>query len=697
MRRSPNATTRLRRQSAQSVSLFPFLAVLICTMGALIVLLVVIAQQARLQASRDAIAAAEGDVAQLHEDLQDGLEMAELMVSQLAESCRRTEAELADARFQLGHVEQHALHLRARLPQLQATLAELEKAPGGDQLEQLGLELEAVQEQIVQARRRLDNGPPDQTAAKPASYAIIPYEGAHGTNRRPIYIECLAQAIIIQPEGIRLTEADFIGPTGPGNPLDVALRATREYLAASQDEAASGRQWEPYPLLLVRPSGIMAYYAAREAMASWGSEIGYELIEEDWPLVFPKADPALAAEVEQAVAIARRRMRQVAAVVSSRHGQSSQRRFAVSSNRGGLVPLGRSNGSTQEGFASNHASDPFGRRFAPPATDSGHTPVVPGPTSAASPAPVAAGRNNGATAPAAATVAAARTRRADAVSAARVSPATLEATPGRDSSIPTTNHAAPSLTADGSAAQYPDTATRRPGEGIRSFRQMVEGLGAGRTQGPVASGSTPGDSTASSVFGPTSKAASGEALADTNANPRSQARTAGSVAAPSSVVAPNSDGSPGGREPTGEHANSAAQASSCASLARIRGRNWGLSDQASDSIPLSRPIRVECYADRLVVVPDEGTTGGQIVALKDRTEDTIDTFVSALWDHMIDWKNAGQGMHWRPTLNVYVADDARNRFADLNVLLEGSGLTVKYAGMLRAESWRTTSRPERER
>ena len=60
---------------------------------------------------------------------------------------------------------------------------------------------------------------------KPRSYSVVPYDGPNGTRRRPIYIECLADAVVLQPEGVRLSEADFEGPLGPGNPLAAALRA----------------------------------------------------------------------------------------------------------------------------------------------------------------------------------------------------------------------------------------------------------------------------------------------------------------------------------------------------------------------------------------------------------------------------------------------------------------------------------------
>ena len=45
---------------------------------------------------------------------------------------------------------------------------------------------------------------------------VIPVEGPNGTLRIPICVECRADTVVIQPEGIVLTEADFDGPMGPG-------------------------------------------------------------------------------------------------------------------------------------------------------------------------------------------------------------------------------------------------------------------------------------------------------------------------------------------------------------------------------------------------------------------------------------------------------------------------------------------------
>ena len=159
---------------------------------------------------------------------------------------------------------------------------------------------------IAQSQQDLDETK-RQVSERSRSFAIIPYFGPNQTRRRPIYIECRADKVILQPEGIELKPSDFEGPPGPGNPLAAALRAAREHIS-QVDRMHVEKAGEPYPLLLVRPDGILAYYIARNAMSSWGAEFGYEFIGDDWKLAFPAVDPQLAEVEQQAVGEARVRI-----------------------------------------------------------------------------------------------------------------------------------------------------------------------------------------------------------------------------------------------------------------------------------------------------------------------------------------------------------------------------------------------------
>ena len=112
------------------------------------------------------------------------------------------------------------------------------------------------------------------------------------------------------------------------------------------------------------------------------------------------------------------------------------------------------------------------------------------------------------------------------------------------------------------------------------------------------------------------------------------------------------------------------------SLASKRGQDWALPDAAHGSVPVTRPIRIECRADQLVIIPEAGLSGGKTVTMGTRTETSIQAFISAVWEHMETWGIAGRGMYWRPILNVYVAPGAEQRFADLQMLMDGSGLKI---------------------
>jgi hypothetical protein len=111
-------------------------------------------------------------------------------------------------------------------------------------------------------------------------------------------------------------------------------------------------------------------------------------------------------------------------------------------------------------------------------------------------------------------------------------------------------------------------------------------------------------------------------------------------------------------------------------LASKRGRDWALPNAANGSVPITRPIKVECRADQITILPETGQSGGKTIPIGTRTEASTQAFISAVWEHMGTWGIAGRGMYWRPVLNVYVTPDGEQRFADLQMLMEGSGLKI---------------------
>ncbi len=331
MKRTGQARRRVRAASSPGLSMFPFLAVLICTIGSLVVLLVVITRQARIQA---AIAAAEA-AAEAQRDAHAKREMAEWRIDQLEHSRVKTAEQVADLRGALGHLEDHARTLETELQQLKRTWEAL--AQGEDSLRKAAVEaqLERTRAEIREAEKALTDAE-RRVASQPPSFAVVPYQGPGETRRQPMYIECRGDAVVLQPEEITLRAEDFDGPDGPGNPLAAALRAKREYLLTygNLDPRTAG---EPYPLLIVRPNGIGAYYAARNAMSSWGAEFGYELVDAGWKVEFQPPDQQLAAMLRRTVDAARVRQEQLAAAAPRHYGTQRSQTYYRAAPGGGIT------------------------------------------------------------------------------------------------------------------------------------------------------------------------------------------------------------------------------------------------------------------------------------------------------------------------------------------------------------------------
>ena len=275
--------------------------------------------------------------------------------------------------------------MREKFSVLEKTVADLDKLDSDDnrqrseqveELNKLRAKIDAAKKQVTEAQ--LD------AASRKKSYAIVPYEGPNQTYRRPIYLECRADAVVLQPEGIEFLETDFEGPLGPGNPLAAALRAVREYLLANHGFDPQ-RDGEPYPLLLVRPDGISAYYAARAAMTSWATEFGYELIEADWKLAYQPPDVQLAKVVQEVLVSARARQQRLIAAAPGAYSKKPKATYRASPSRGGSVPVGGSAYNDEDtedsGFHLRQPSGRIGRGYGSSGTGPGGD-DSPGPTEA---------------------------------------------------------------------------------------------------------------------------------------------------------------------------------------------------------------------------------------------------------------------------------------------------------------------------
>ena len=586
----------------------------------------------------------------------------------------------------------------AQLEQYQNTVAELDNIEKSDRQKtgQSQAELQRMRDQIASAQQQL--GETRKAAAgRNRSYAVVPYEGPNQTRRRPIYLECRADAVILQPEGIRLTEADFDGPMGPSNPLAAALRAAREYMSAAQEfDPQAG---EPYPLLLVRPEGIGAYYAAREAMKSWGCDFGYELVGNDWTLAYQQPDPRLANVVREAIASARVTQERLIAAAPRQYARRSKPVYPASRSGGFVRENGGSDDDDEDGYRSATPAGPGGR-------NGGAGPGGRGVATYGSPGHGGAGSGgfggsggpgNGAGNEYNPYVAATE-RPGTAVPGGGVPGISSGSSGGVSSNAspapgtPDGNRLVGGQTGGGPGGMPSNGVAGGMGSGTGGGGDGGSMAGGGGSDNPIRGGA--GDGTANAYVTMPDRSAttvsdrgsypstnSPRAPSGTYANPsangasRSGAPSATSdrfnaseqnngeaIQRPEGYVVgqpgrestvpptsspPSSDGlargqplRPGEWEPTPEpppkmledkkddRSGEKKPHKTPKSLAERRGEDWGLRDAARGSVGVTRPIRIECYADRLVVLSDRNPADNKVVPLGPRTASSIDTFIN---------------------------------------------------------------------
>ncbi len=672
--------SRARTQSGPTISLFPFLAVLLCTMGALLVVLVIFSQsakQAGVAAAEQAKLAAEAAGRAHREELELVRDEIHWRIDHTTVMRDQSADELAKARLQLAGTEETARKLADELEAI-VRQAEAIDSPGDD------AEADAIRdlEQRLADATKVRDAVKDGLADKPPAYAVVPYEGANGTHRRPLYIECCLDGVYLQPEGIRLGPGDFEGPPGPGNPLASALRAAREHIARTPGESGDTAV-QPYPLLLVRPSGVMAYYAARESIQSWGNEFGYQFIDEDWTLTYPPPDAVLAEAETRAVEEARRRLEWLAQTRPARPSKPAVQ-YRAATTRGGVVANGgpsvlgdqsrfdwtedqagaaggagrgfhpgTGNGDGGTGSQSGGGDAILGNRYAGPSKFYAGANAAGGGNSPGGQASTGDGALGGA---AAGTAGGAFGAVAGGEGAAGSGSG---ATSGDGGSA---NGSWDQLAGVGGAG----SASSTDGSGLLASGSQGGGeAGEGGPTGSSGSGTTGSTSAGSGSGGKAGESAgggSGGMAASTGAG------GGGGGSGPSMPGLAQGGGSAGGA--------SGMSASMTASLSGRRGSNWASLATHDNPVPLTRPIRLECAADEFRILGAGGRVESRI-PIGTRTVDSIDPLVHEVHATVGRWGLAGDRMYWKPELVLTATPDGVGRRDDLERLLADSGIDTR--------------------
>ncbi|MFM9960110.1 MAG: hypothetical protein ACKV2Q_02675 [Planctomycetaceae bacterium] len=320
--------SRRHRTNAAGVSLFPFLDVLVCTMGSLILLLLVATSRIRAAAvDRAKQAAAQQRLktdqtpAPVLEPIVVAVEPVataddptpewQTRIEQLTDERNALRNQLAQSKNRLATAQSVMMRTKVKAASAEDRLQEIrtQQEAAAAERQRFQAEIDTLQSDLTDAEARLTKAVERQKSLK-SKFAFLPFDGRTGTTKRPILIECTQDYIRFLPEDIRLTPADLNGFTTGFNPLLIASRELVHYWKAYErvhsadadptkdtdafetDVAAlNDKEREPYVLLLVRPNGAVAFHIAKSLLTQLKVPHGYELITDDMEIDSSRPDP----------------------------------------------------------------------------------------------------------------------------------------------------------------------------------------------------------------------------------------------------------------------------------------------------------------------------------------------------------------------------------------------------------------------
>jgi len=298
--------------------MFPFLAVLLCVMGALLLILFVMDRRAKIAAQHTV----------------NEMKSARLERTKAEEDARKAEWEKAKDALHQSLVAQQDL-LKAEAKDLHSNLVdankklELAAMKDADLKKQSAEESEKIallQVEITNQQHGAKESSKKETVSKAElleaakeladleyafkklralkenegkTYSLVPYRGKRGDMRPPIYVECVGDGIVFHPE-MKLLTGPYFTVSSVRNEIEqragplMLEKSTKEKVGQTAETKS-----QSYVLFLVRPNGIENYYKAQSYLKGYQLDFGYELVDQHWALDFG-APPSVAPPVQLA-------------------------------------------------------------------------------------------------------------------------------------------------------------------------------------------------------------------------------------------------------------------------------------------------------------------------------------------------------------------------------------------------------------
>ncbi len=311
-----------RKRNSTSISLFPFLAVLMCPIRALILLLLVTTRKIRndqqkqvpifvespvdivpAQPPEPVVINRDEEIAKLNEviaRLQSEIDADSAKLAALRSDVEAKQGTLTATTIELSNLESEIKVLEDRkaslsvapvlkeatdLTQQHETLLvklseaterlirkQQELATTTDQIAGRAIELKQRQSALIALRRQVTAA---ENAPATGTKTLVEFSNPTGTTRTPIVIDVTDAGYEFLPTGVRITSRDMQGFPVNDNPLLSGV------LTLHRQRSGGSVVSEPYVLLLVRPDGCLPFYGAQKILSEAKIHFGYELLTPD--------------------------------------------------------------------------------------------------------------------------------------------------------------------------------------------------------------------------------------------------------------------------------------------------------------------------------------------------------------------------------------------------------------------------------
>ncbi|RMF39837.1 MAG: hypothetical protein D6753_12905 [Planctomycetota bacterium] len=106
-------------------------------------------------------------------------------------------------------------------------------------------------------------------------------------------------------------------------------------------------------------------------------------------------------------------------------------------------------------------------------------------------------------------------------------------------------------------------------------------------------------------------------------------------------------------------------------------RDWTWKQIPPGHTAVVRPIRIHCFADRWIVIPDDGNLDRAVTIPANLPIEQRGMQVATAVDQMVRrWGMAVAGGYWKPVLEVDVAAGAEAQYRVLEALMRRAGLEI---------------------